>query len=95
MITCPACAVDIDFDEEDLDEGDLFDCTECGANLRVASLKPLELNVAKDDAAAAAEEDEEDFDDDEEEEDEDEDEEKDDDTEGALEEEEDEEEEWN
>ena len=95
MITCPACAVDIDVDEEELDESDLFDCTECGANLRVVSLKPLDLEVVKDDAAAA--DDEDGFDDDEEEdEDEDEEEEeKEDGTEDELEEEEDEEEEWN
>lgn len=93
MITCPACAADIDFDEEDLDEGDLFDCTECGANLRVASLKPLELEAVKDDAAAADEED--DFDDEDDDDEDDEDEEKEDDYEDELEEEEDEEEEWN
>ncbi len=92
MITCPACAVDIDFDEEDLDESDLFDCTECGVNLRVSSLKPLELVVVKD--AAVADDEEDDFDDEEEDADEEE-EEKEDDFEDELEEEEDEEEEWN
>jgi len=95
MITCTACSADIDFDEEDLDEGDLFDCTECGANLRVSSLKPLELAAVKDDAAFADDEDEEDFDEEEEEEEEEEKEEKEDDFEEELEEEEDEEEEWN
>ena len=93
MITCPACAVDIDVDEEDLDEGDLFDCTECGVNLRVGSLKPLELMAVKDDAAVAEDE-EDDFDEDEEDEDEEE-EEKEDDYEDELEEEEDEEDDWN
>ncbi len=92
MITCPACAVDIDFDEEDMDEGDLFDCTECGVNLRVAGLKPLELMVVKDDAASAEDE-EEDFDEDEDEEEEEE--EKEDDYEDELEEEEEEEDDWN
>lgn len=93
MITCPACSADIDVEEEDLDEGDLFDCTECGANLRVASLKPLDLVAVKDDTGFADDEDEEDFDDDdEEEEDEEEDE---DDYEDELEEEEDEEDDWN
>ncbi len=91
MITCPACAVDNDVDEEELDEGDLFDCTECGANLRVVSLKPLDLEVVKDDAVADDEED--DFDDEEDEDEEEE--EKEDDGEDELEEEEDEEEEWN
>lgn len=90
MITCPACGGDIDVEEEDLDEGDLFDCTECGANLRVASLKPLEL-VALSDGEDFDEEDEDDFDEDEEEEEE----EEEDDFEDELEEEEDEEEEWN
>ena len=93
MITCPACSADVDVEEEDLDEGDLFDCTECGANLRVASLKPLELVAVKDDAAFEDDE-EDDFDDDEEDEDEEEDE-KDDDYEDELEEEEDEEDDWN
>lgn len=93
MITCPACAVDIDVDEEDLDEADLFDCTECGVNLRVAGLKPLELTAVKDDAATAEDE-EEDFDGEEDEEEEEE-EEKEDDYEDELEEEEDEEDDWN
>jgi hypothetical protein len=80
----------MDVEEEDLDEGDLFDCTECGANLRVASLKPLEL-VALSDGDDFEDEDEDDFDEDEEEEEE----EEEDDFEDELEEEEDEEEEWN
>ncbi len=96
MITCPACNADIDVDEEDLDEGDLFDCTECGVNLRVASLKPLELVAVKDDATASDDE-EEDFDEDEEEDDDEEEDEKEkeDDYEEELEEEEDKEDDWN
>ena len=94
MITCPACAVDIDVDEEDLDEGDLFDCTECGVNLRVASLKPLEITAVKDDTAASEDEEDE-FDEDDEEDEEEEEEEKEDDYEDELEEEEDEEDDWN
>ena len=99
MITCPACNADFDVDEEDLDEGDLFDCTECGVNLRVASLTPLDLVAVKDDVASTEDE-EDDFDDDEEEdEDEDEEEEdekeKEDDFEEELEEEEDKEDDWN
>jgi alpha-aminoadipate carrier protein LysW len=94
MITCPACGADVDVEEEDLDEGDLFDCTECGANLRVASLKPLELVAVKDDAAFD-DDDEDDFDEDEDEDEDEEDDEKDDDYEDELEEEEDEEDDWN
>lgn len=98
MITCPACNADFDVDEEDLDEGDLFDCTECGVNLRVASLTPLDLVAVKDDVASTEDE-EDDFDDDEEEEEDDDEEEddkeKEDDYEEELEEEEDKEDDWN
>jgi lysine biosynthesis protein LysW len=90
MITCPACQADIDVEEEDLDEGDLFDCTECGANLRVASLKPLDLVAVKDDSSFDEDEEDEDYDNEDEEEEED------DDYEDELEEEEDEEDDdWN
>jgi alpha-aminoadipate carrier protein LysW len=94
MITCPACGADIDIEEDDLDEGDLFDCTECGANLKVASLKPLELIALKDNGSFDEDDEDEDYDD--EDDDEDEDEEEDDDGyEDELEEEEDEEDDWN
>ena len=100
MITCPACNADFDVDEEDLDEGDLFDCTECGVNLRVASLTPLDLVAVKDDVASTEDEEDDFDDDDDEEEDEDDDEEEDekekeDDFEEELEEEEDKEDDWN
>lgn len=43
MVNCPNCDAVMDVDEEDLDEGDAVTCEECGANLSVASLDPLEL----------------------------------------------------
>jgi alpha-aminoadipate carrier protein LysW len=93
MITCPACGADIDIEEEDLDEGDLFDCTECGASLKVASLKPLELIAVKDNDSFDEDDEDDDFDEEDEDEDEDED---DEDYEDELEEEDDEEEDdWN
>lgn len=92
MITCPACGADIDIEEEDLDEGDLFDCTECGANLKVASLKPLELIALKDNEDFDEDDEDDDFDDEDEDEEE---EEEDDDYEDELEEEEDEDDDWN
>lgn len=88
MITCPNCKNDIDVDEEELDEGDIFDCSECGSSLRVASVGPLELEVSDE---PAFEDEDDDFDDEEEEEEEDDE----DDFEDELEEEEEEEEDWN
>jgi alpha-aminoadipate/glutamate carrier protein LysW len=58
MATCPNCEAVIEFDEEDLDEGDTLTCDECGADLSVTGLDPLELETSED-------EDEEEEDDDE------------------------------
>lgn len=43
MVTCPVCDGAIDVDEEDVDEGDPISCDECGADLKVVSTDPLEL----------------------------------------------------
>jgi alpha-aminoadipate/glutamate carrier protein LysW len=43
MITCPKCVASIDVEEEELDEGDILSCDECGASLTVASVNPVEL----------------------------------------------------
>jgi alpha-aminoadipate carrier protein LysW len=68
MISCPKCDAPIDVEEEDLDEGDLVSCDECGASLSVSSVNPVELKSEEEE-----EEEDEDFDfDDEDEEDEDE-----------------------
>jgi alpha-aminoadipate carrier protein LysW len=66
MVTCPVCKGAIDVEEEDVDEGDTVSCDECGADLRVVSTSPLELESAEE--AEEDDEDEESFLDDEEEE---------------------------
>ena len=68
MVNCPECDAQIDLEEDDVDEGDMLSCDECGAELRVVSTEPLELESAEEDEE---EEDEEGFfdEDDEEEED--------------------------
>jgi alpha-aminoadipate carrier protein LysW len=73
MVNCPLCDAVIDVDEEELDEGDSLICEECGANLNVSGVSPLELVPDGVDG-----EDEEDLDDDLDEDDEDADEEEDD-----------------
>lgn len=45
MVNCPKCDAVIDVDEEDLDEGDILSCDECGAALTVASVNPVELET--------------------------------------------------
>jgi alpha-aminoadipate carrier protein LysW len=70
MVKCPECDGAIDVEEEDLDEGDPLSCDECGADLRVVSTDPLELESADE---LAEDEEDEDFVEDEDEEEEDED----------------------
>jgi alpha-aminoadipate carrier protein LysW len=66
MVSCPKCDAAIDVEEEELDEGDVLSCDECGASLTVASVNPVELGAEDED-----DEDEDDFDYDEDDEDED------------------------
>jgi alpha-aminoadipate/glutamate carrier protein LysW len=69
MVSCPKCDASIDVEEEELDEGDVLSCDECGAALTVASVNPIELSSEDEDDE---EEEDEDFDLDEDEEEEDE-----------------------
>ena len=48
MVTCPVCDGNIDVEEEDVDEGDTVSCDECGAELKVVSKDPLELQSAEE-----------------------------------------------
>ncbi len=77
MIHCPLCNAEIDVEEEELDEGDSLICEECGANLDVSGVSPLELTPDADDEDDEDDEDGEydDYDEDEDEDDEEEDEE--------------------
>jgi alpha-aminoadipate/glutamate carrier protein LysW len=62
MTTCPVCDAEIDVDDDELDEGDTISCDECGADLRVVSLDPLDLEPLEeeeDDEEADLDEDEE------------------------------------
>ena len=59
MVNCPNCDAVIDVDEEDLDEGDTLTCDECGADLSVTGLSPLELETQEDEDEEEEEEEEE------------------------------------
>ena len=67
MVNCPLCAAALDFDEEELDEGDELTCDECGEMVRVSGKDPLELEGVVDDE----DDDDEDDDDDDDESDDD------------------------
>ena len=64
MIVCPECESNIDVEEDEVDEGEIVSCPECGTDFEVVTTEPLELvRVAEE------EEDEEEGGDDEESED--------------------------
>ena len=65
MVNCPKCDAAIDVDEDELDEGDALTCEECGANLNVSGVSPLELAPEEDVDDDDEDEDDEDFDEDE------------------------------
>ena len=60
MVDCPECSgpVGVD-DEEELDVGDIVECEECGALLKVTGVNPTEIQLDEED-----DEDDDDFDDD-------------------------------
>jgi lysine biosynthesis protein LysW len=57
MVNCPVCDAAIDVEEDELDEGDVVECDECGAALTVAGVDPLELEADEEE-----DEDEDDYD---------------------------------
>ncbi len=61
MVNCPKCNAIIDVDEDELDEGEKLTCEECGADVTVASLDPLELEVGDEEEEEEEEEEDEDF----------------------------------
>ena len=46
MATCPECDAELEVEETDLDVDDEISCSDCGTNLRVTSISPLEFEVS-------------------------------------------------
>jgi alpha-aminoadipate/glutamate carrier protein LysW len=61
MVNCPNCDAVIDVDEDELDEGETLTCEECGAELSVTGLSPLELETQEDEDEEDEEEEEDDL----------------------------------
>ena len=58
---CPECEYNLDIDAEEVDEGEIVSCPECGTDYEVITTHPLELNrlVAEEEEEEAVEEEEE------------------------------------
>ncbi len=48
---CPACELEIELDDLDVDQGEMIGCPECGADLLVLSIAPIELELVTGDEA--------------------------------------------
>ena len=48
MVRCPKCAVEIDVDEDEIEEGEILNCLECEAELEVVQVHPVRVNVISD-----------------------------------------------
>jgi alpha-aminoadipate carrier protein LysW len=46
MAVCPECEADVEIDEYDVDKGEVISCPECGVELEVVGLSPLQLDLA-------------------------------------------------
>jgi alpha-aminoadipate/glutamate carrier protein LysW len=64
MAHCPECEAVLDLELDDIEEGQLVSCPECGVDLEVVNTKPLELDLADGDDLEV--DDDEDLDDDDE-----------------------------
>lgn len=76
MAHCPECEAVLDLELDDVEEGQLLSCPECGVDLEVVNTNPVELDLADgddlemDDEEDIDEDDDLDYDEDEEEEEE-------------------------
>ena len=51
MILCPECETSIDIDQDEMEEGEIVSCTECGTDFEVVTTEPFELVRVEDEDA--------------------------------------------
>jgi alpha-aminoadipate carrier protein LysW len=48
MPTCPECENELDVEMDEVEEGDVVACDECGSEYEVVGVEPLELTRVED-----------------------------------------------
>ena len=48
MVLCPECDTKLDLEEDDVDEGEVISCPECGTDFEVVTVSPLELKAVEE-----------------------------------------------
>ena len=59
MVFCPECESDLDIDEEEVEEGEVVSCAECGTDFEIVTTNPIELKTVDEDEYDEEEEEEE------------------------------------
>ena len=42
MVYCPECETDLDLEEDEVDEGEVVSCPECGSDFEVITVNPID-----------------------------------------------------
>ena len=58
--TCPECEAEVHVDT-DVDKGETVDCEECGLQLEVVGLDPVELDIVEEESDYDEDEDEDEY----------------------------------
>lgn len=48
MIYCPECDTNLDIEEDDMDEGEIVSCPQCGSDFEVTTVNPIELKPVEE-----------------------------------------------
>ena len=55
MVYCPECETDLDLEEDEVDEGEVVSCPECGSDFEVITVNPIELKPVDEEEYAEEE----------------------------------------
>jgi alpha-aminoadipate carrier protein LysW len=58
MVACPECENDLDIEEDEVDEGEIVSCSECGSDFEIITINPIELKPVEEEEDEEEEEEE-------------------------------------
>jgi alpha-aminoadipate carrier protein LysW len=58
MLYCPECETSFDIEDDEVDEGEVITCTECGTDFEVTTINPVELKPVEEEYVEDEEEEE-------------------------------------
>ena len=58
MVYCPECETNLDVEEDEVDEGEIVSCPECGSDFEVITVNPIELKAVEEEYEEDTEEEE-------------------------------------